>query len=172
MDRLPDENSKSVTWISPCCGGGSLPPRFEVRKLYDEDFVVAMRQGHPFALDPTERAFCASQHLLVSLRGDPHGFVDQWLESRGFKRRIVLNGADFMMALAHLANSDLLAALPRRLVQQYGARMGLSFVELPFKRECDPIQAIATKAALMDAGVAWLMEVFTRLFATDPVNSR
>jgi DNA-binding transcriptional LysR family regulator len=146
---------------------GSLPPRFEVRKLYDEDFVVAMRQGHPFALDPTEMAFCAAQHLLVSLRGDPHGFVDALLESRGFKRRIALTAPNFMMALAHLANSDLIGALPRRLVQQYGGRMGLTFAELPFKRETDPIQAIATKAALMDAGVAWLMKMFTRLFATD-----
>jgi DNA-binding transcriptional LysR family regulator len=94
------------------------------------------------------------------------------LESRGLKRRIVLTVPNFMMALAHLANSDLIAALPRRLVQQYGGRMGLTFAELPFKRQTDPIQAIATKAALMDAGVAWLMEVFTRLFATGRPNSR
>jgi DNA-binding transcriptional LysR family regulator len=149
----------------------SLPPRFEVRKLYDEDFVVAMRHGHPFALNPTEMAFCAAQHLLVSLRGDPHGFVDALLESRGLKRRIMLTVPNFMMALAHLANSHLIGALPRRLVQQYGGRMGLIFAELPFKRETDPIQAIATKAALMDAGVAWLMKMFTRLFAKDPGNS-
>jgi hypothetical protein len=33
------------------------------------------------------------------------------------------------------------------------------FVELPFARKPDTICAIATKAAMKDAGVAWLMEV-------------
>ena len=31
----------------------ALPPRFEARRLYDEDFVVAMRKGHAFARSPT-----------------------------------------------------------------------------------------------------------------------
>ncbi|MFL6840352.1 MAG: LysR substrate-binding domain-containing protein [Bradyrhizobium sp.] len=43
-----------------------VPPRFEARRLYHEDFVVAMRKGHPFARAPTEAAFCAAEHLLVS----------------------------------------------------------------------------------------------------------
>jgi hypothetical protein len=49
--------------------------------------------------------------------------------------------------------------LPRRLVEEEAARFALAFVELPLTRKPDPIQAVATKAAMMDAGIAWLMEL-------------
>jgi DNA-binding transcriptional LysR family regulator len=136
----------------------AVPPRFEARRLYEEDFVVAMRKGHPFARAPTEAAFCKSHHILVSLSGEPHGFVDELLAKRGLKRRIVLTVPSFMMALAQLAGSDLIATLPRRLVERHAAGFGLAFAELPLRRKPDPIQAVATRAAMMDAGVAWLME--------------
>lgn len=136
-----------------------VPVRFEARRLYDEDFVIAMRKGNVFARAPTHAAFCRSKHLLVSLSGHPRGFVDDLLARRGLKRRIVLTVPTFMMALAHLASSDLIATLPRRLVDRHAARFGLVSVELPFKRKPDPIQAVATKAAMMDAGIAWLMDI-------------
>jgi DNA-binding transcriptional LysR family regulator len=142
-----------------------LPPRFATRRLYEEDFVVAMRKGHVFARAPTEAAFCRSLHLLVSLSGNPHGFVDELLAKRGLQRRIVLTVPTFIMALVRLASSDLIAVLPRRLVQRHAGCFGLAFVDLPFKRKPDLIQAVATKAAMMDAGVAWLMEVIVGLLA-------
>jgi DNA-binding transcriptional LysR family regulator len=136
-----------------------VPPRFEARRLYDEDFVVAMRKGHLFARAPNQATFCRSQHLLVSLSGEPRGFVDDLLARRGLKRRIVLTVPSFMMAVAHLSSSDLIATLPRRLVERHATRFGLASAELPFKRKPDPIQTVATKAAMMDAGIVWLMDV-------------
>ena len=143
-----------------------VPPRFEAHWLYDEDFVVAMRKGHPFARDPTEANFCAAKHLLVSSSADPQGFVDQALHKRGRKRRVALTVPSFMVALEHVAHSDLLAALPRQIVRRHAVRFGLTSVELPLKRKADPVQAVTTKAALLDAGVAWLVETLVSLFAT------
>jgi len=137
----------------------SVPARFEARRLYDEEFVVAMRKGHVFARTPTLSAFCSAQHLLVSLDGDPRGFVDQLLAKRGLQRRIVVTVPTFMMALAHLSSSNLIAALPRRLVERHATRFALAVVELPLKRKSDAIQAIATKAAIMDAGIEWLLKL-------------
>jgi len=91
-----------------------------------------MRKGHRFARSPTLAAYCRSQHLLVSLSGDPHGFVDEFLAKRGLKRRIALTVPTFMMALAQLSSSDLIASLPRRLVTSHAARFGLAIAELPF----------------------------------------
>jgi DNA-binding transcriptional LysR family regulator len=145
----------------------SIPPRFEARRLYDEDFVVAMRKGHAFARAPGEASFCRARHLLVSLDGDPVGFVDTMLAKRGLQRRIALTVPTFMMALAHLSGSDLIAALPRRLVRRHAAQFGLVYVDLPFKRKSDSIKVIATKAAMQDAGIAWLMETTLALFAPE-----
>ena len=142
-----------------------VPPRFEAHRLYDEDFVVAMRKGHAFARKPTEANFCAAKHLLVASGGDPHGFVDEVLGKRGRARRVAVTVPSFAMALEYIAHGDLLATLPRRLVCQHGARFGLTAAELPFKRKPDSIQVVTTKAALLDAGVAWLVETLVRLFA-------
>ncbi len=56
-----------------------FPPRFHGRVLFEEDFVLAMRAGHPFARAPTLDRYCAMRHLVVSLTGDPFGFVDRVL---------------------------------------------------------------------------------------------
>ncbi|WP_025037701.1 LysR family transcriptional regulator [Bradyrhizobium sp. DOA9] len=137
----------------------AVSPRFEARRLYEEEFVLAMPKGHPFAKAPTDAAFARSRHLLVSLSGEPRGFVDEMLAKRGLERRIALTVPNFTMALAQLSGSELIAALPRRLVEQHAGRFGLVFVELPFARKPDTIRAIATKAAMRDAGIAWLMQV-------------
>ena len=34
-----------------------IPARFVARTLYEEEFVIAMRAGHPFADDPTLDGF-------------------------------------------------------------------------------------------------------------------
>jgi DNA-binding transcriptional LysR family regulator len=150
----------------------AVPPRFEARRLYDEDFVVAMRKGHAFARAPNEAAFCRSRHLLVSLDGSSVGFVDAMLAKRGLERRVAVTVPTFMMALDCLSRSDLIAALPRRLVRRHAARFGLAFVDLPFKRKSDSIEAVTTKASMKDAGIAWLIETAVALSAADRQSIR
>ena len=62
------------------------------------------------------------QHLVVSFTGDRHGFVDEALAKRGYSRRIALTVPNFMFALAVIAETDLISALPRRFVAMHGAR--------------------------------------------------
>ena len=102
-----------------------IPARFHERTLYEEDFVVAMRAGHPFADAPTLDRYCEMQHLVVSLTGDPHGFVDDVLAEQGRSRRVALTVPNFMFALAVIAETDLISALPRRFVAMHAARFGV-----------------------------------------------
>ena len=62
-----------------------------------------------------------------------------------------------MMALAIIAETDLIAALPRRLVTMHAARFGVVSAKVPLPLGRDEISAIATKAAMRDGGVAWLL---------------
>jgi DNA-binding transcriptional LysR family regulator len=136
-----------------------LPPRFVAHKFFEEDFVVTMRRGHPFARNPTLERFCGMRHLLVSLTGDPHGVVDAALAQQGLSRRVALTVPSFMMALSTLAETDLLGTLPRHLVAHRAKQFGLVTVDLPVLRRRDPVCAVATKAAMMDAGIAWLVNL-------------
>lgn len=148
-----------------------VPPRFVSRKLFEEDFVVTMRKGHPLARNPNLKRYCSMRHLLVSLTGDPHGVVDVALAQQGLKRRVVLTVPSFMMALSTLAETDLLGTLPRHLVTHRAKRFGLITVDLPVLRRRDPVCAVATRAAMMDAGIAWLFDLLKE-FAWDGKGSR
>jgi DNA-binding transcriptional LysR family regulator len=135
---------------------GRGPPRFALRPLFEEEFVIGMRKGHPFAKMPTLDRYCEARHLVVSMAGDPFGFVDKALQEHGRSRRIAMTVPNFMLALALVADSDLLAALPQSLLSRNAKRFGLQSVAAPVQLPGFQISAVATRAALMDAGVAWL----------------
>jgi DNA-binding transcriptional LysR family regulator len=147
----------------------AIPARFERRHLFDEDFVIIVRAGHPFARAPSLARYCELQHLVVSQDGDPHGFIDDVLAKRGRSRRVAPTVPNFMMALAVVADTDLAAAVPRRFAAMYTARLAVRVVDAPVALGMFPLHAMAPQVALMDAGLAWL---FDRLAAGKRVSAR
>jgi hypothetical protein len=73
------------------------------------------------------------------------------------------------MGLMTVAETGLIAAMPRRFVALQAARFGLVSRELPLKLRKFSIRAIATRAAMMDAGLAWLFGVLQET-ARQPVT--
>lgn len=150
----------------------NLPPRFEARELYIEDFVLAARVGHPLLDRPTLEGFCAASHLLVAQETE-RGFVDDILKARGLSRSVRLSVPSFMWALAILGETDLVASMPRTLVERYGARAGVVGIEPPIELRADPIGIVAPKAAMSDPGVAWLSNLIVQVAhagANEPGN--
>lgn len=140
-----------------------IPARFAHHVLYEEEFVIAARSGHSYLKSPSLKRFCAMRHVLVSLTGDAHGFMDRALAERGLQRRIELTVPNFMMALAIIAETDLIAALPKQLVAEQAERFGIAGVKSPLPPRRDKIHLLASKAAMMDAGVEWLFDVLKKL---------
>ncbi|MDX3927351.1 MAG: LysR substrate-binding domain-containing protein [Shinella sp.] len=136
---------------------GEFPVRFAHHLLYEEDFVVAARNGHPFLADATLPNYCAMQHLVVTHTGDPHGFVDNVLAGHGLTRRVALTVPNFMFALAVLAESDLISALPRRFVDMHAARFGVVGIDPPVPLGHFGIRIVTPQVAMRDAGLAWLV---------------
>jgi DNA-binding transcriptional LysR family regulator len=138
--------------------------RFARKRLLSTEFVIAARAGHPFLKQPTLDRFCSMEHLVVSPLGDPHGFIDIRLKKLNRTRRVALTVPNFMLALSLIASTDLIAAVPRNLADAHGKRIGLKYVEVPLTlNDMDPVYVIASKAALLDAGVAWLFSNFGEL---------
>jgi len=134
----------------------AIPARFTVERLRAEDFAIISRAGHPFARAPALARFCAESHLVVSLTGDPRGFVDAALAGRGLKRRVALTVPSFHMALAVVAETDLLAAVPRTFAVAHARRMGLAVTEPPLPLPRSELEMVSPAAALADSGLAWL----------------
>jgi DNA-binding transcriptional LysR family regulator len=139
------------------------PSRFHSVPLYEEEFAIAMRIGHPLARGLTLDRYCAAKHVLVSMTGDPHGNVDVRLKKLGRVRRVAATVPNFLFALAVVAETDLIAAVPRQAVV-YVRRFGVLLVDpppplVPLSRSS--LHVIATHAAMADPGVAWLFRVVT-----------
>ncbi|HYG88516.1 MAG TPA: LysR family transcriptional regulator [Azospirillum sp.] len=139
-----------------------LPARFVGRTLYEEDFVVTTRIGHPFSADPTLDRYCQMQHLLVAPRGDPRSPLDDMLAEQGLSRRVAVAVPNFMLALDLVSKTELIAVLPKRFVEMHARRFGVAITKLPLPLSPRPILAVAPKVAMMDAGMVWLFDVLGR----------
>ena len=137
---------------------GDVPARFAERIVYGEDFVVAMRRDHVFAQEPTLDRYCEMRHLLVAPRGDLRGGIDERLEALGRSRRVAVAVPNFMLAIDLVSKTDLISVLPRHFVEMHARRFGIITVPLPFHDFWPPVRAVVPKAALMDAGIVWLVE--------------
>src|SRR6187551_3397910 len=136
-----------------------IPARFASRVLYDEDFVLVRRVGHPSGRKFTLAKYAAAAHVMVSVSGDPHGPVDKLPAERGLTRRVVLTVPNFLHALSMVAETDLVAALPRKFAQRHARRYQVEITEPPIPLMASPIRAIAPSAATADAGLVWLLEM-------------
>jgi DNA-binding transcriptional LysR family regulator len=151
-----------------------VPARFAAVTLYDEEFVVAARAGHPFLKAPSLKRYAAAQHVLASASGDAHGFVDAALQQKGLSRRVALTVPSFMLALATLPQTDLVSAIPSSLARSQAARFGLGWVTAPLPLRRYAMRVVTTRAAMQDAGVAWLRDalVAVALPASDTPKRR
>jgi DNA-binding transcriptional LysR family regulator len=136
-----------------------IPARFATRVLYEEDFVLVRRVGHPSGARFTLAKYAAAAHVMVSVSGDPHGPVDKLLAEHGLSRRVMLTVPNFLHALAVTSETDLVAALPRRFAELHARRYRVEITEPPMSLMASPIRAIAPQAATADAGLAWLLDL-------------
>lgn len=123
--------------------------------------MLGMRAGHALRRKPSLDRYCAAAHLVVSLTGDPHGFVDELLARSGRARRVALTVPNFMFALAVIAQTDLICALPARFAAAHGQRFGIVVTEAPLPLGRFQLTGVVPQVAMMDAGVAWFVGQLT-----------
>jgi DNA-binding transcriptional LysR family regulator len=96
----------------------AAPATLRSRTLYEEHYVVIARRGHPkLKRKLTVEQFAALEHVVVSPRGGSFSTpVDAALLALGHKRSVVLSAASFLFVPRIVAQSDLVALVPSRLV--------------------------------------------------------
>lgn len=106
------------------------PPTLRARQLYDEVYVLVGRPDHPHISDKmTIEDYVQLEHVVVSLSGGDFSTpVDQVLKTLGYTRNVVLSVASFLFIPEVVAESHLVALVPRRLV---AGRTDLKLVEPP-----------------------------------------
>jgi DNA-binding transcriptional LysR family regulator len=97
----------------------TAPPQLRSRPLFSERYVFIARRGHPRlrrALDLD--TFVGLEHVVVSPRGGGFsGPTDAVLQARRRSRRVALSVPSFLIVPEIVAQSDLVAVVPERLVR-------------------------------------------------------
>lgn len=134
----------------------ALPRGFQAEELWQEEFVVIARRGHPRlgALDLA--AYLDLDHLLVSFTGRLRGAVDEVLEARGLHRRVVASLPLFLGVFDAVAHSEAIATVPRRLAVRHGASFGLAIAPVPLAVPPFPVVAVRRDGMAADLGYDWL----------------
>jgi len=104
---------------------GAIPERFGQAELFQDDYVLTMRIGHPLATSELSVAdYSEARHLLVSPKGE--------LAEKGLTRHITMTVTSFSSAPGVLAASDMILAMPRRIAETFAPIYGLVTRKAPF----------------------------------------
>lgn len=138
-----------------------------VRPLFNESFVGVARVGHPALARPLgAEDYARLGHALFTVRRDAVGAVDVALAERGLTRRVALTVPHVLALPPVLAATDLVAAMPARLLGQFrDARLTTFAIPLPLAPW--RVDMIWNPLARSDQGNAWLRAALERASAQD-----
>lgn len=120
-------------------------------------YVCIMRKGHPLALKKlTLKQYVKADHLLVTLTGEATGFIDEQLREMELSRRITLTVNQFTLVPELIARSDLISAIPIRMVERSSWQKDLHVAELPVKIAPACLQIMWHERKQTDSAHEWL----------------
>lgn len=120
-----------------------IPERFESLTLIEDSYVVVMRKDHPLADRKLDlQRYAAADHLLVSPRGDAHGFVDTELSKQGLGRNIRMTVNNFSSAPPILAASTMILTIPQRIADIHAPLHDLHVAPCPVPSTLDYSSAV------------------------------
>jgi DNA-binding transcriptional LysR family regulator len=147
---------------------GYLPdlqkPGFFLQKLFRNDYVCIVRADHPEVGERLSlKTYLANSHAVVRPDGREH-LLDQFLQRRALKRRVLVGMSHFMSLLPIIESSDLIATVPRDLANILAQHASIRIVEPPFKAPVVQVHQFWHRRLHRDAANMWLRGQIQRLF--------
>jgi len=106
---------------------------FVQQRLFKHRYVCIARQGHPGLHGRLSmKEYLAAPHAVVLPEGREH-LVEQFLNAKQIRRRVVLELSHFMSLQTVIESSDLLATVPEDLAAFFAARGKVQILPLPLK---------------------------------------
>lgn len=109
------------------------PPSLLRQRIYDEEKVCLISaEHHQTDSVLTPNAFRQFDHVWVNINGPDPGLIDATLAEHGMSRNTTVMVSSFLLAARIVAETNLMAILPRRIAQYFLDNELLKIVELPF----------------------------------------
>ncbi len=136
--------------------GGDL----DVATLYHETFVClfdaqACGVSPPLSLND----YVGLPHILVSLRGEPFGYLDDLLSAAGRSRTVIYTTPHFLAVPFLLHGFRAVSALPRRLAENCADAAGLALCEVPLPSDGYDVRMAWHRRTSSDPAQIWLPEL-------------
>lgn len=110
-----------------------VPSTLLRKRIFDEDKVCLIStRHHQIETALTSEAFRQFDHVWVNINGPDPGMIDITLEKHGLSRNMTVMVPSFLLAARIVAETNLMAILPRRIAQHFIESGLLKIVELPF----------------------------------------
>jgi DNA-binding transcriptional LysR family regulator len=156
------ELSRSVD-LAVACVPNSFKGFYQQRLFTDRD-ACAVRRGNPIRSQISGVAYFLNMKQVAvvgrEFREDP---VDTWLHEEGHRRNVVLTVPHYLQALHVVAQTDLVAVIPERLIRAYSAILGLDVLPMPLDVGTFDEYLLHPSTKHFDPGCVWLRGVLHRV---------
>lgn len=147
--------------IAPARPRDVAGPGIYQRLLFEEQFVCAVRAGHPATQRKlTLDRYCSLDHLLIAPRGTYGGFVDDALAALRKRRRVALAVPHFLIVPHVVAGTDLIVTLASRIAAAFADSHRLATLRPPAELGLDGflMHLIWHERAHADDAQRWLRD--------------
>jgi DNA-binding transcriptional LysR family regulator len=137
---------------------------FYQQRLFTDRDACAVRRGSSIIGKISRKAeFLELQHVAVvgrEFRDDP---VDTWLREEGCQRNVALTVPHYLQALHVVAQSDLIAVIPERLIRAYSRVLDLDVLPVPLDVGTFHEYLLHPATKHSDPGCVWFRGVLHRV---------
>jgi len=142
-----------------------LDAGFYGQTLFWQNFVCLVAQDHPrIGARLTRKAFSAESHALIASSGTGHAIVDKTIARAGIERRVAVRLSSFLGVARIVAQTQLLAVVPRILGEILSTQEPVRLVEPPFALPDYAVKQHWHARFHADDGNAWLRRTLAQLF--------
>lgn len=130
---------------------------FHRQRLFADTEAIATRRGHPVGARLRRmEEFLKARQVAVVGRGQCEDPIDSWLREKGVQRQIALAVPSYLQALHMVANTDLVAFVPRRLIETQAEPLSLIAISPPIDPGRYEEFLFYPTRAQVDRGSIWL----------------
>ncbi len=140
---------------------------FYQQRLIRSSHVCLLRKGHPLGRGKlTVPQFLKASHAVVKPDGREH-VIEQFLQAKGIRRRVVVELSHFMSLLPIVETSDLIATVPRDLAEFFVQHGEVRYVDTPMKSPVIDVHLFWHQRFQKDPAHVWLRKQIHELFRQD-----
>jgi DNA-binding transcriptional LysR family regulator len=144
----------------------AVPPGHRDRLLFDEQYACILRKGHPMVGKRlTLNRYVELSHVLVSQVPGALGSVDRALAKLGLTRKVGARVSHFLMVPVLVAETDMVAAISRRIAVRFGEPFGLRVFPPPLPLPRSRVGQVWHERTDGDPAQRWLRELIAQVSA-------